>query len=316
MKPHLHLHNHAHDHSHGLESDPENRSEAARMIRTAVKIGCAVNILLMILKLGTGYFGHSEALFADGFHSLNDVAADLIMLMFVGMSYRKVSSTFTYGYGKLQTFSTFLMSTFLIAISAMICIEGVESIVAYSHGEVLEQPDIWTVIVVIFAMGSKEALYRYYSSAGKKTGSNALVANAWHHRSDALASLATLVGVTFSHFFGAGLRILDPIASLLIALFIFIPAAGMLRQSFLEMMEHSLPKEMIAKARGDVENIKGVKSVEWIRSRRNGHRLIFDIAVNVNPEMSLSAFSELRTRIYEALEAEFGKHITLTLIPA
>ncbi|MBS7347359.1 MAG: cation transporter, partial [Muribaculaceae bacterium] len=185
-------HHHHHHHADSLlRSIPDEGGSQASAIRRVVRIGCIINFILMGLKLGAGYFGHSEALFADGFHSLNDVAADIIMLIFVGISYRKPDRRFNYGYGKFETFSSFLMSSLLIVISVLIAIEAGESILAYFKGEELDQPDFWTFVVVLFAIFCKEGLYRFYSAVGRRVESKALVANAWHHRSDALASVAT-----------------------------------------------------------------------------------------------------------------------------
>ena len=137
-----------HAHCHGVAMTDVMWHTNARKIRRAVCIGCIVNAVLMVLKMVTGHYGHSDALVADGFHSLNDFAADLIMLMFVGISFRGPDSRYSYGYGKFETFSTFLMSSFLIIVSLIIGYEGIESLVGYSRGMELEQPDIWTVIVV------------------------------------------------------------------------------------------------------------------------------------------------------------------------
>lgn len=291
----------------------DESQEAAGIIRRVVTIGCCVNALLMVLKLCAGYFGHSEALMADGFHSLNDILSDIIMFVFVGISYRASDERFSYGYGKFGTFSSFLMSIVLIVIAVFISIEGVESIVAYAHGEELEQPDIWTFIVIIFAMACKEGLFRFYSRVGRKTEAKALVANAWHHRSDALASVATLIGVTFAHFFGPSFRVLDPVASLFIALFILIPALRMLVPAFGELMEHSLPKKDVEKARNVIEDTKGVEGVKFLRSRRNGHHQMFDIGIYVDPDISVNQASEIAVNIKNALYKTFCPHLIVTV---
>lgn len=290
----------------------ENRNSAA-VIRRVVKIGCGVNILLMILKLTAGYFGNSDALFADGFHSLNDVAADLIMLTFVGISYKAADRRYSYGYGKFETFSSFLISVFLLCIACMICWEAVESIVEYFKGEELPQPDIWTFVVVLFAMATKECLYRFYSRTGRRAGSNALIANAWHHRSDALASVATLIGVTFSHFFGVGFRILDPIASIVIALFIFIPALRLLRPAFAELMEHALPPDIQDKAAKLIASVPGVDGISYLRTRRNGHHYIFDVGLCVNHDLKAGDCGKVAEEVEARLKKEYCPHVIVSV---
>ncbi|MGN0236726.1 MAG: cation diffusion facilitator family transporter [Lepagella sp.] len=305
-------HHHHHHADSLLRSIPDEGTSQARAIRRVVRIGCIINFILMGLKLGAGYFGHSEALFADGFHSLNDVAADIIMLIFVGISYRQPDRRFNYGYGKFETFSSFLMSSLLLVISIMIAFEAGESIIAYFNGEELDQPDFWTFVVVLFAICCKEGLYRFYSAVGRSVDSKALVANAWHHRSDALASVATLVGVSCAHFFGPAFRIFDPVASLVIACFIFIPALRLFVPSFAELMEHSLPKADVEKARGLISAIPDVKDVVSIRSRRNGHFLFFDIDIKVDPNISLKECQQISKQIEDGFHRDFCSHVTLS----
>lgn len=308
---------HSHDQHKPLSQIiPDEPLESARTIRRAVKIGCAVNIILMILKLSAGYFGHSDALWADGFHSVNDVAADLIMLIFIGISYREADNRFAYGYGKFETFSSFLMSAFLILISIMIGYEGVESIVSYAHGETLPQPDIWTFVVVLIAMTSKECLFRFYHREGVKAGCKALMANAWHHRSDALASVATLVGVTSAHFFGPALRILDPIASLVIALFILFPALRMFRPAFAELMEKSLPADQVNKAREVIASTPGVLALDKLRTRRVGHHLVFDAKIKIARVLTVDEGFVITSAIENALKKAFCRHILVSITTA
>ncbi|MDE7403429.1 MAG: cation diffusion facilitator family transporter [Muribaculaceae bacterium] len=300
------------------DSLTDNRQTSARLIRRAVKIGCAVNIILMCVKLSVGYYGHSDALFADGFHSLNDIAADLIMLAFVGFSYKTPDSRYSYGYGKFQTFASFLISTLLIIIGCGIITEAVEAGVKYFEGAILPQPDIWTIVAVLFAIACKESLYRFYSKMGHKADAPALSASAWHHRSDGLASIATLIGVTCAHFLGIGWRILDPIASIVIAGIILINAIMMWKRSFFELMEKSLPADQINQALTVVGNVPGVEGIEFLRTRRNGHSRIFDVGIAISPTTDLATADKIRTDVIAALEDEFCRHImvTVTVLPS
>ena len=167
-------------------------------------------------------------------------------------------------------------------------------------------------------MATKEGLYHFYSAAGKRVGSKALVANAWHHRSDALASVATLIGVSFSQIFGPAFRVLDPIASILIALFILVAACRMLGPAFGELMEHSLPVSDRKKARECVERTAGVESIAHLRSRRNGHYKVFDVAVRVSPEVSVKDGADIALAVEKSLTDEFGPYIlpTISIIPS
>lgn len=305
-------------HTHHAQNElarifPDQTGKSAGLIRRAVKIGCSVNLMLLVLKLAAGYFGHSDALVADGFHSLNDVAADLIMLIFVGISYRQADDKYAYGYGKFETFSSFLMSTFLMIVAVVIGVEGVETVISHIHGESLPQPDIWTVITILFAIACKESLYRYYSRVSRKAESKALAANAWHHRSDALASVATLAGVASARFFGPSFRILDPIASILIALFILAAAIRMFRPAFFELMERSLPAEHVAKAKHIIETTPGVLALDRLRTRRCGHRLLFDADIKIAPDSTVEQGAEIAEQIETSLKDGFCPHILLSV---
>jgi len=283
----------------------------AKRIRRIVIIGCAVNAFLMILKLFGGYYGHSAALVADGFHSLNDFAADLIMLMFIGISFRPADGRYSYGYGKFETFSTFLISVFLLFVATHIAIEAVEKIVSYSHGEVLPQPDIWTVVIVLVSICVKEFLFRFYKKGSVTTSTPALLSSAWHHRSDALASVATLIGVTFAHFFGESYRILDPCASLVLVVFIVVAACRMIWPAFTELMDISAGPKICCEAEAIVRSVEGVKGLMDLKSRRNGHFLIFDVRIGVDPHITVEEGEKIAAKIRERLEKRFGPNVML-----
>lgn len=314
------LHHHKHEESvaalSGFLDARDNRD--AHLIRHVVIIGCLINAVLMALKLIVGYYGHSDAVVADGFHSLNDVAADLIMLLFVGISFRPADERFSYGYGKFQTFSSFLISVALLFVAVEISLEAIESIIDYSHGTILPQPSVWTIVVVVISMIGKEFLFRYYRSASRRTDTMALLTSAWHHRSDAMASIATLIGVTFAHFFGESWRILDPCASLVLVIFIVVPAIRMLIPAFMELMDRSLKPEVISKAKETIASTPDVEQVEYVTGRKNGHYLIFNIGASVNKTMTVNEGYVISSQIEERLHDVFGKNImtSITILPA
>lgn len=288
-------------------------AHAAGQVRKVVLTGCAVNALLMLMKVFVGYFGHSTALVADGFHSLNDVAVDIVMLLFVGISYRGANSRYVYGYGKYETFSSMLISILMVFIGIFISIEAIENIVDYTRGEELMHPDIWTIVAVLVAMGCKEGLYRYYSQAGRRLDSTALRTAGWHHRLDAMSSTATLAGVTLAHFMGKAWSVADPAVSLAIGVLIVVQAIRLLRPAFNELMEVSLDKEDLDKAQNAIESVKGVEEVIMLKARRSGHNKIFDIKVKVNPTHTIEQGKEVVSGIRQALSAAFCPHIFVTV---
>lgn len=281
------------------------------MIRKVIFIGLIANTILMTLKLSVGYWGHSEALVADGFHSFNDIAADFIILIFTGVAYKAANTKYNYGYGKFETFAAFLIGILLIVASIHILHEGIESIVAAVNGEILEKPDIWTVIVALFAIATKETLFRYTRYVGKKTGSSALMANSWHHRSDAMATFATLVGVSAAHFMGESWRILDPIASLLISFFILIPALKILIPAFRELMERSIDDSLKEKIEKDIESFEDVKGIKTLNARKSGRTIFADTCIEVNPSMTIAELDKLSANIKTKLSEDFSNQITI-----
>lgn len=306
-------HNHSHNDSELTRALSDSANKQSSRIRRVVIVGCIINALLMILKLTAGYFGHSDALMADGYHSLNDFGADLIMLLFIGISFKKADGRYSYGYGKYETFSTFLISVFLLFVAVHISEEAIESIIEYNRGVILPQPDIWTVVVVVISMFAKEFLFRYYRHGAKTTSTMALLTNAWHHRSDAMASVATLIGVSFAHFLGEPWRILDPIASLVLVVFIVVAAFRMLKPAFIELMDHSCNGEMVVKAENIVKSIPGVRSLIHTKSRKNGHFYIFDFTIGIDPKLTVEEGWKISETIQERLHEELGKNMLISV---
>lgn len=317
---HNHNHGHGHDHAHDSLAGMIKTSEGneASVIRKVTIVGCSVNALLTAFKIIFGYIGESDALLADGFHSFYDFATDIIVLLLIGVAYRQADERFTYGYGKIQTFVSLVISLFLIMVGVHLSIEGVESITEALEGGVLPKPELSTFIVALVAIFAKEGLFRYTSSAGRRIGSSALLANAWHQRSDALASIATLVGVACSHFLGEKWRILDPCVSLFIAILIIVAGVRILVPLFGELMERSLPKEKVEEARKLIAGLNDVKGVESLKSRRNGHRMVFDVTVALSREMTIDQGFTVASEIDRLLKEHFGKYtlVSVATLPA
>lgn len=302
------LHHNHDQHSESLTSEfRQEEGERATQLRKVVLFGCLVNIGLMILKLAAGYYGHSDALMADGYHALNDVAADLLMLFFVGISYRKPDSKFGFGYGKFETFSAFIISVLLLFVAWHIGHEAVDSIIEYIHGEDLSQPYGWTLIVIIIAMAAKEGLYRYYRKVGSRIGSMALLSNALHHRSDAMASIATLIGVGCAVAFGPSWRIMDPIASLVLMIFILIPALRLLIKSFMELMDKSVSQPIIDEAKIIIDKVPGQFKLVSIRGRRSGHYFVFSLTIDYSDNLEVGKVKIIEGKIVNGLKERFGR---------
>lgn len=280
-----------------------------RRIRHVTLVGFWINAVLMVLKILFGIIGHSDALVADGVHSLSDFATDVIVLVFVGIAYRSADSGHPYGHGKFETFASLLIALVLLGVAVGIGINGVNTITASLRGEILPRPDIYTIIVALASILSKEFLYRYTIRTARRIRSSSLIANAWHHRSDAISSIATLVGVSAAYFLGEHWRILDPIASILIAVFIAVSAIQIALPSVNELLERSLPTELVSKAGRTIASVAGVRDYHRLRTRRNGHSLIIDTHIKVDPEINVAAGHRIATDVEKALRSTFGPDI-------
>lgn len=181
-----------------------------------------------------------------------------------------------------------IISLILICVAAGITISGIRSIVGFAYGEPLLRPDIWTLVVAALSIVAKEWLYRYTMTNARAVESEALKANAWHHRSDALSSVAALAGIALSLFLGDKWTLADPITSLIIGLLIAYSAVKISIPSLGELMETSLPADVVNKIEHSIDNTAGVLYYHNLRTRRNGHSAIIDVNIHVNPRMSVA----------------------------
>lgn len=282
-----------------------------KTIRKVTLVGFWINLFLVIIKLFFGYWGHSDALVADGYHSVSDFVTDFIVLFFVGAAYKKADREHPYGHGKIETVATAFIGIFLFITALVLGIEGVLSIINVANGETLPKPSIWTLVVAVVSILAKEFCYRYTVRYGKKVGSSSLIANAWHHRSDALSSVATLIGVAFSIFMGATWRIMDPIACVLVSILIAISAVQIARPSFSELLERSLPEDEIKKIREIIKSVPGVKRVHNLRTRQNGHSYVIDVNIHVDPDITVRVAHDIATDVECSLKKELGSDLII-----
>lgn len=287
-----------------------NRGEVS-VIRKVTLVGFWINAALVALKLFFGYWGHSDALVADGYHSLSDFITDFIVLFFVGIAYKKADSEHPYGHGKYETVASVLISIILMLVAIFIGVEGIDKVIMAVNGKVLSRPDVWTIIIAILSILAKEYSYRYTIGIGRKINSSALMANAWHHRSDAISSVATLAGVSLSFFLGDNWRVLDPIASVIIAIFIGISALQIAKPSIQELLEISLPQAQIDSISNIISNVPGVKSVLNLRSRKNGHSYIIDVNIHVDPDITVRIAHEIANDVETELHNRFGRDMII-----
>lgn len=212
-------------------------------LRSVYKVtiaGSIINVLLLVLKFAAGILGHSAAMIADAIHSLTDFATDVVVLVFVKLGNKPKDKDHDYGHGKYETLAIIGISLFVVGV--MICYSGVTKTYRALCGETLQQPGVVALIAAIISIVMKEWAYQFTVKAGKKYHSEAVVANAWHHRSDALSSIGTMFGIGGAIILGEKWAVLDPLAAIIVSVFIIKAAWGLVMQSVKELTDASLPE--------------------------------------------------------------------------
>lgn len=295
-----------------MSNTPEKSAKyIVTSLRHVTMVGFWINAALVILKLFFGYWGHSDALVADGYHSVSDFLTDFLVLFFIGIAYKKADNRHPYGHGKFETIGSVGISIILIIVAIFIGYEGFKTIIDSFEGVKIPRPDVWTIVVAAISILAKEFCYRYTIAYGRKYNSSSIIANAWHHRTDALSSIATLVGVSISFFLGEAWRILDPIASVIIAGFILWSAIKIAMPSIDELLENSVPEEEVQNIRNIISEVKGVENVHNLRCRYNGHSMIIDVNIHVDPDITVKEGHEIATAVEENLKGNFGNDLII-----
>lgn len=268
--------------------------------------GAAVNLLLTACKIMAGIFGRSAAMVADGVHSLSDLSSDAVVLIFTRISSKAKDRDHEFGHGKFETLATVIISLILIVVGAKLMSNGIKSINACLGGEVLPRPGFIALIAAAVSIVSKEILYQWTAAVGRKTGSTAVMANAWHHRSDALSSIGALLGIGGAIILGDKWTILDPITSCIISVAIIVVAVKMALPSLAELLETSLPEDIEKEIMDIASSVPGVNDIHELKTRRNGMSFIIDAHVVVDPEMTVVEAHDIATNVEEALCGRFG----------
>ena len=283
--------------------DPQSRTGIIYRVTLA---GSAVNVALVILKFIAGIAGRSSAMVADAVHSLSDFATDVVVLLFVRISRRPQDAAYDYGYGKYETIATLIIGMALLAVGASIAYSDATKIYGALHGEQLDAPSILAFWMAIVSIAAKEVCYRFTAAAGRKVGSQAVVANAWHHRSDALSSIGTAIGIGGAILLGPRWRVLDPAAAVIVSLFIVKVAVQLLRESFGELAEKSLPPEVEREIVAITEGVEGISCIHNLRTRRIGNYLAIEMHVRVDGGMTLAEAHAHSSLIERRLKERYG----------
>ena len=280
-------------------------------------IGSMVNFLLLIFKFVAGILGHSSALVADAVHSLSDFATDIIVIVFVKISGKPEDDDHRYGHGKYETLATALIGVALFAVGIGLLISGATKVADVIKGVVLPAPSIIALVAAAVSIVSKEILYRYTVRVGNNLNSQAVVANAWHHRSDALSSIGTLIGIGGAIFLGEKWRILDPLAAIVVSAFIIKVAVDLVKPAIDELLERSLPAETEKRILDIITAFPEVSSPHHLRTRRIGNHIAIEVHLRMDGQTTLENAHTLASNVEKRLRAEFGPdtHIGIHMEP-
>lgn len=295
-----------------------NTNGRERAIRNVTLAGSAINVGLVVFKFVSGIVGCSAAMIADAVHSLSDLLTDAVVLVFVHISEKPQDKDHDYGHGKYETMASSIIGIALLLVGAAICYDGVRRIASVVHGHALEQPGFIALVAALLSIALKEWAYRFTARVGRRLGSPAVIANAWHHRSDALSSVGTAVGIGGAIVLGSHWAVLDPIAAVVVSLLIMQQALKQIRESSDELLEKSLPDDTEKLITDIVMQEPGVSDIHNLCTRRIGSAVAMEMHIRMPGGMTLADSHAHASAIERRLRSEFGPrtHISLHVEPA
>lgn len=288
-----------------------------RDIYRVTLVGSAGNMALLTFKFIAGILGHSSAMIADAIHSLSDFITDVVVLAFVRVSAKPQDESHDYGHGKFETLATFFIGLALIAVATGIIVSGVLAFSRWLKGEEIQAPDRLALWAAVLSLIVKEILYQYTIRAGRRLDSQAVIANAWHHRSDALSSIGTTIGIGGAVLLGNRWTVLDPLASIVVGLMLIKVAVELLKQSMGELTECSLPEDTEREIVSIIKSFPGIFEPHNLRTRKIGNRIAIEAHVRMDGSMSLTEAHDRASAIERSLKEKYGPrtHVTIHMEP-
>ncbi len=288
-------------------------NERTSAANRATWIGFGSNLALATFKLFAGIIGHSGAMIADAMHSLSDFASDIVVLIgfrFVG---KPADKSHDYGHGKYETLVTVVVGGILLLVGVGILWDGVVKIRLGLEGELLAAPGGIALVAAIISVVVKEWLYRYTITIGKKINSKAVVANAWHHRSDALSSIGTVLGVGGAIVLGEKWHILDPIAAVIVSIFIIKVALDISSGSIRELTDESLSDEAKQEIIQIASAFSTVTDPHNLKTRRIGSDVAIDLHIRVAHDMCVADAHDITNKIEAEIRRRFGQSAFISI---
>ena len=291
------------------QQNQENFQAAATRVSV---VSMATNVILTLMKLAAGLIAHSGAMISDAVHSASDIFSGIIVLIGVRMSTKAPDESHPYGHERFECVAALLLSGVLALVGGTIGVNAARDIIS---GRMPEAPGVLALAAAAVSIVTKEILFWYTRGYAKKYRSTALHAEAWHQRSDALSSIGALIGIAGARM---GVPVMEPIASIIIALFILRVAVRIFRDAIDQMVDHSCSEETESAFRGTALEQPGVKGVEMLRTRMFGNRVYVDLEIAADPGLTLAAAHEIAERVHDAIEQTYPevKHIMVHVNPA
>ena len=290
----------------------ENQRE--KEIYKVTIVGALANVTLLIFKFVAGIISNSAAMIADAVHSLSDFITDVVVIVFVKISSKPQDKSHDYGHGKFETLATLIIGIALLFIGLMILYNGASATYRCIWlGEELHRPGMIAFWAAIFSIILKEAVYQYTVFKGKNLNSQAVIANAWHHRSDAFSSIGTAVGIGGAIFLGDKWVVLDPIAAIVVSVFIINVSLKIIIKSINELLEKSLPDEIENEIIKVAESFDMVKDVHDLRTRRIGNNIAIEMHLLMDGNLSLQCTHNTTELIEAELRKKYGEHTHIAI---
>lgn len=295
-----------------MESKNEDTRRRERAIYSVTLGGAIINVVLTIFKFVAGLLGHSSAMIADAVHSLSDLASDVVVVVFVRLSSKPQDTDHDYGHGKYETLASAIMGLALMGVGVMICLNGASKVWTVINGGTLQQPGVLALVAALLSIALKEWAYQFTARTGRRVGSEAVIANAWHHRSDALSSIGTGIGIGGAILLGPKWAVLDPLAAIIVSFFIVRVAWKLISNAVGELTEKSLS----ASIEKEIEHIAlsepMVSGLHNLRTRSIGSKVCIDMHMRMPGDMSLYEAHRHTTEIENKLRERFGADSIIT----
>ena len=280
-------------------------------------VGSVINVVLLLFKFVAGIIGHSAAMLADAVHSLSDFVTDVVVLVFIHISGKPQDKSHDYDHGKYETLAMTLIGVALLLVALGILNSGAMKIKLWLDGEQLEAPGTIALWAALLSMVLKEGVYRYSMIKARQLNSPAVEANAWHHRSDALSSIGTAIGIGGAIFLGQRWTVLDPIASVVVGIFIVKVSVSLLRRGIGDLLEQSLPDAVEEEILQLVAALPGLSKPHDLRTRRIGNHYAIELHILMDGNITLREAHDKASEVEETLKSHYGQetHVAVHVEP-